>query len=92
MKLSKEIYDYILKCIALEDKEWDIALDKKGDYTYIPMKEETTKWLKAIWDKQEKSKLKKLRDLKPGEGSSKLKDPKKKLEEWYAKNNVKIGI
>jgi len=56
------------------------------------MKEETTKWLKAVWEKQEKRKLKKLRDLKPGEGSSKLQDPKKKLEEWYAKNNVKIGI
>lgn len=54
--------------------------------------EEAIKWLKAVWDKQEKGKLKKLRDLKPGEGSSKLQDPKKKLEEWYAKNNVKIGI
>tara|TARA_R100000988_G_C3846110_1_gene92753 strand:- start:19 stop:282 length:264 start_codon:yes stop_codon:yes gene_type:complete len=87
MKLSKEMYNYILECIALEDNNW-----RDDNHTYLPMKEEATKWIKAVWEKQEKGKLKKLKDLKPGEGSSKLLDPKKKLEEWYAKNNVKIGI
>ena len=75
MKLSKEVYNYILECIALEDKSW------KDEITFVfTKKEEAVKWIKAIWEKQEKAKLKKL------------KDPKKKLEEWYAKNNVKIGI
>jgi hypothetical protein len=87
MKLSKEMYNYILECIALEDNNW-----RDDNHTYLPMKEEATKWIKAVWEKQEKGKLKKLKDLKHGEGSSKLLDPKKKLEEWYVKNNVKIGI
>tara|TARA_R100000544_G_C2193185_1_gene42762 strand:+ start:154 stop:417 length:264 start_codon:yes stop_codon:yes gene_type:complete len=87
MKLSKEMYNYILECIAIEDNSW-----RDDNHTYLPMKEEATKWIKAVWEKQEKGKLKKLKDLKPGEGSSKLQDPKERLTQWYAKNNVKIGI
>jgi hypothetical protein len=89
MKLSKKVYDHIFTALALADESWR---DNEDTQKYLPKSEEAIKWLKAAWDKQEKRKLKKLRDLKPGEGSSKLQDPKKKLEEWYAKNNVKIGI
>lgn len=42
--------------------------------------------IKKIKKEMQKAKERKKERLK------KLKDPKKKLEEWYAKNNVKIGI
>ena len=56
MKLSKEVYNYILECIALEDNSWKDEIEFS-----FPMKEEAVKWIKAIWEKQEKAKLKKIK-------------------------------
>ena len=40
MKLSKEVYNYILECIALEDNRWNPEIEFS-----FPMKEEAIKWI-----------------------------------------------
>tara|TARA_R100000655_G_C2976214_1_gene191158 strand:+ start:1253 stop:1405 length:153 start_codon:yes stop_codon:yes gene_type:complete len=47
--------------------------------------------IKKVKKEMQKAKERKKERLKK-EKEVKLKDPKKRLEEWYAKNNVKIGI
>jgi hypothetical protein len=83
MKLSKKVYDHIFTALALADESWR---DNEDTQKYLPKSEEAIKWLKTVWDKQEKAN----RAIKAG--LKKSKDAKKRLEEWYAKNNVKIGI
>ncbi len=83
MKLSKKVYDHIFTALALADESWR---DNEDTQKYLPKSEEAIKWLKTVWDKQEKAN----RAIKVG--LKKSKDAKKRLEEWYAKNNVKIGI
>ena len=83
MKLSKKVYDHIFTALALADESWR---DNEDTQKYLPKSEEAIKWLKTVWDKQEKAN----RAIEAG--LKKSKDAKKRLEEWYAKNNVKIGI
>ena len=83
MKLSKKVYDHIFTALALADESWR---DNEDTQKYLPKSEEAIKWLKTVWDKQEKA------NHAIEVGLKKSKDAKKRLEEWYAKNNVKIGI
>jgi len=83
MKLSKKVYDHIFTALALADESWR---DNEDTQKYLPKSEEAIKWLKTVWDKQEKA------NCAIEAGLKKSKDAKKRLEEWYAKNNVKIGI